>query len=326
MPGLLLAADVGNSKTHLAVADTTGRVIGLATGPGGSPQTLGVITAYDQLRTLAKEITGQDTGYEEAVLAVAGVDFPEEEEALAAEANAHGLARHLTVCNDTFALLRTGGRGDGIAVVAGAGTNCCGRYGERSARFHSLGRLTGDWGGGSDLGEEAVGMACRAEDGRGTPTALTRSLPAHFGLTRPLELAEAVHRGEIPQTRLVELAPIVLAAADEGDAVAAALVDRLVAEVVAFVTATTARLGCEPDAVPLVLGGGLLRSSCVRLRTGIREALHAAHADPQIVIPDTPPIVGALALALDAAAERRPGAVPDVSLDALASQVGTFLG
>ncbi|MEV0845680.1 BadF/BadG/BcrA/BcrD ATPase family protein [Streptomyces sp. NPDC049954] len=326
MSALLLAADVGNSKTHLAVADTTGRVLGLATGPGGSPQTLGVRAAHDQLRSLAKEITGRDSGYEGAVLAVAGVDFPEEEAALAEEADAHGLARHLTVCNDTFALLRTGGRGDGIAVVAGAGINCCGRYGERTARFHSLGRLTGDWGGGIDLGEEALGTACRAEDGRGAPTSLARSLPAHFGLTRPLELAEAVHRGEVSHTRLVQLAPLVLAAADEGDAVARTLVDRMAAEVVAFVTATTERLGCDLDSVPLVLGGGLLRARCARLRTGIWEALHAAHSDPRIVVPDTPPVVGALALALDEASARTPGAAREVPLEPLAAQVADLLG
>ncbi|MFC8230359.1 hypothetical protein [Streptomyces sp. NPDC057287] len=168
--------------------------------------------------------------------------------------------------------------------------------------------------------------ACRAEDGRGAPTTLAGSPPGHFGLNRPLELAEAVHRGEITRTRLMELAPLVLAAADDGDAVACTLVDRLAAEAVAFVAATTARPGCGPDAVPLVLGGGLLRSGCVRLHTGIREALHAAHGDPQIVIPDTPPVVGALTLALDAAAARTPGAVPDVSLDSLAARVGRFLG
>jgi len=75
--------------------------------------------------------------------------------------------------NDTFAVLRAGtDRGWGIAVVCGSGINCVGVAPDgRHARFPSLGAITGDWGGGYDVGLAGVVAAARSEDGRISPFA-----------------------------------------------------------------------------------------------------------------------------------------------------------
>jgi len=91
-----------------------------------------------------------------------------------------------------------------------------------------------EWGGGYDLGQEALFVAARSEDGRGPRTELERYVPEHFRLESPGEVARAIHRGEIAERRLTELAPLVLALASD-DAVAASIVTRLVEEVAAFV-------------------------------------------------------------------------------------------
>ena len=109
----------------------------------------------------------------------------------------------MIVGNDTFAVLRAGtARGWGVAVVCGAGINCVGVAPDgRHARFPALGAITGDWGGGYDVGMAAVYAAARSEDGRGPRTSLERAVPAHFGLETPSELAEAIHTGRIAQSR-----------------------------------------------------------------------------------------------------------------------------
>ena len=95
-----------------------------------------------------------------------------------------GWARRVHVGNDTFAVLRAGTeRGWGVAVTCGAGINCVGVAPDgRHARFPALGAITGDWGGGYDLGLAAVSAAARSEDGRGPRTSLEHAVPAHFGL------------------------------------------------------------------------------------------------------------------------------------------------
>src|SRR4029450_6900794 len=129
----------------------------------------------------------------------------------------------------------------------------------RHARFPALGPTTGDWGGGFDVGLAATSAAARSEDGRGPTTSLERLVPAHFGVDTPLELAEEIHRGAIPMSRLEELPPGVFAAA-AADAVAAKIVDRLASEVVALSRVALERLDLTEQPVELLLGGGRLQA------------------------------------------------------------------
>jgi N-acetylglucosamine kinase-like BadF-type ATPase len=160
-------------------------------------------------------------------------------------------------------------------------------------RFPALGDTTGDWGGGYDLGKQALWFAARSEDGRGAKTVLEYLVPGHFGLSTPLELARAIHEERIEKHRLVELAPTVMRAAGE-DAIAAALLDRLVEEIVVMVKAAARRLGLNESEV--VVGGGLMRAADDELLARIADGL-----GPGLMLRRTTaaPVVGAALLALD---------------------------
>ena len=187
---------------------------------------------------------------------LAGVDFPSEEEELRAELEARGFAGHVVVGNDTLALLRAGTeRGWGVAVVCGAGINGVGVGPDGSdVRFPALGAITGDWGGGYDVGSEALFAAARSEDGRGAQTSLEHSVPRHFGLDSPRRLAEGDARRRISHRRLIELARSSSAEAAH-DPAAAAIVERPADEVVALARVALTRLGLDQEPVEVVLGG-----------------------------------------------------------------------
>jgi N-acetylglucosamine kinase-like BadF-type ATPase len=293
-----IAVDGGNSKTDLALVREDGEVVATARGPGSSPYHLGVEGALDVIGGL---LLGIDLPVEAAELLLAGVDFPVEEHAVRVGLERRKWAKRVSVDNDTFAVLRSGTDARwGVAVVCGAGINCVGVAPDgRQARFRALGWTTGDWGGGPDVGRDAVFAAARSEDGRGPKTSLESSVPAHFGLATPSELAEAVHFGRIDDARAIELAPIVFAAAAD-DPVAAEIVDHLAAEVVALARVAITRLGLEREPVEVVLGGGLLRHPPPGLLGAISRGL--ADVGPSITAHATsaPPIVGAALLALDA--------------------------
>src|SRR5262249_5698387 len=127
-----------------------------------------------------------------AELLLAGVDFPAEEHEFRTAVEGRHWAERVSVRNDTFAVLRAGTeRGWGVAVVCGAGINCVGVAPDgRHARFPALGLISGDWGGGFDVGLGALSAAARSHDGRGPLTTLERAVPAHFGLGSPLEVTE----------------------------------------------------------------------------------------------------------------------------------------
>src|SRR5207244_1964167 len=176
---LVLAIDGGNSKTDLALVRADGEVVALVRGPQSSPHHLGVegcLSVLDDLleRALAEARIPNGTGpvADVGALLLAGIDFSSEEEELRTAASGRRLASTISVGNDTFAVLRAGTeRGWGVAVVCGAGINCLGVAPDgRHARFPALGSITGDWGGGYDVGLAAVSAAARSEDGRGAKT------------------------------------------------------------------------------------------------------------------------------------------------------------
>jgi N-acetylglucosamine kinase-like BadF-type ATPase len=301
---MILAVDGGNAKTDLALVANDGRLCALVRGPGSSPHAHGVEGALDRIAGLIAQ-TGAELPVAIAELLLAGVDFPGEERTIRAAAEARGWARQIEVGNDTFAVLRAGtDRGWGVAVVCGAGINCLGVAPDgRHARFPALGEITGDWGGGYDVGRAAVSAAARSEDGRGPRTSLERTVPAHFGLETPLQLAEAVHTGAIAQRRFVELAPLVLGEAAD-DAVAAELVARLAGEVIALVRVALERIGPVEETPDIVLGGGLLQARDERLLAAIDVGLADLGVPHSLMVVETPPVVGAALHALDALGAR----------------------
>jgi len=123
-------------------------------------------------------------------------------------------------------------------------------------------------------------------------------VPGHFGLSTPTELARAVNRGDVAWTQLGELAPLTFTAAQD-DSVAAEIVDRLAAEVVALARAALSRLELTDERVEVVLGGGLLQSGNGRLLAGVERGMRAV--GPQLVVrpSPSPPVVGAALVGLD---------------------------
>ena len=122
-------------------------------------------------------------------------------------------------------------------------------------------------------------------------------IPQHFGYETPLQLAYALHVGELSRRRLLEAAPIVLAS---NDAAALEIGDRLADEVVALARAAFTRLRLGDTPVEVLVGGGLMRFADARLIKRIEDGLQAV--SPAIVLRRTsqPPIVGAALLGLDA--------------------------
>ena len=304
---IVLAVDGGNSKTDLALLREDGALLAHVRGGLSSPHHLGLAGSVELLQELLDAALAMvdlsfdgDPPAEVGRLLLAGLDFPAEERELQAAVAPRGWARSIQVANDTFAVLRAGtGRGWGVAVVCGAGINCVGVGPDgRHVRFPALGSISGDWGGGFDVGLAALSAAARGEDGRGPRTELERVVPAHFGLGSPGALAEAIHRGSIPVRRLVELPPAVFDAAAT-DAVAAAIVDRLAAEIVALAQAALRRLELTAEPVDVVLGGGLFRQADARLMAAVHSGLSAIGDAVAVRATAVPPIVGAALLGLD---------------------------
>jgi len=329
--GVVLAVDGGNVKTDLASLDSSGELLSLVRGGGSNPHYLGVEGCVELLESLLESaIARAGLGplarplASTAQILLAGADLPEELSTLRARIEQLDWSERLVVGNDTLALLRAGtDRGWGIAVVCGAGINCLGLAPDgREVRFPALGPISGDWGGGADVGLAALAAAVRSADGRGPRTVLENAVPAHFGLSEPFEVSRALHLRQIPTARLGELARVVFAVCDE-DSVAAGIVRRLGDEVIAFARAVLRRLeltGADPD---VVLGGRLLRALSPRVVETIARGVQEVAPNARVLVAPSEPIVGAALLGLDAlAADAGASARARAELDAAVGTLG----
>jgi N-acetylglucosamine kinase-like BadF-type ATPase len=304
---LALAVDGGNSKTDLALIREDGAVLSAVRGPGSSQHKLGVDGSIEVLGSLL-ERAAADAGVEMnhrpvaevGRVMIAGADLPEEEATLQQALADQEWAPRTEVANDTFAVLRAGtDRGWGVALVCGAGMNCVGVAEDgRVARFAALGRITGDWGGGEDVGPEALWAAARSADGRGPKTTLEQAVPAHFALDTPMDVARAIHFDQMPYERLIELAPVVLAEAAD-DRVARDIIDRLKAEMVNLARVAIERLALGGESFEVVLGGGMFQADGRELVDAVSDGLSGVAPDATVTAIDAHPIVGAALLALD---------------------------
>ncbi|MFG3316790.1 N-acetylglucosamine kinase [Streptomyces sp. NPDC048171] len=299
----VLAVDAGNSKTDVAVVTADGEVLATARGGPFRPPAVGVERAVDTLaEAVTRAFAAAGVGSVEHVSAcLANADLPVEEEQLAAALHARAWGSRVDVRNDTFAILRAGvDEPLGVAVVCGAGVNCVGmRPDGRTARFPAIGRLSGDWGGGWGLAEEALWHAARAEDGRGGPTELARTLPAHFGLDSMYALIEALHLRHVEPARRHELTPVLFATAADGDPLARSVVDRQADEVVAMATVALTRLDLLSEPAPVLLGGSVLAARHPQLDDRIRELLAARAPKAVPTVVTARPVLGAALLGLD---------------------------
>lgn len=304
----VLAVDGGNSKTDVALVGRDGTVLAAVRGPTSSHQQVGIEAGMRTLRSLvvkAAAAAGLAEGMrpiaELGVYGLAGADFPSDVRLLRSALAREGFAPTDLVVNDTFAALRAGStRPWGVALICGQGVNACAVTPDgRSARFDGVGDASGDWGGGGGLGSAAVAAAVRGRDGRGPRTSLERLVPGYFELRSPAALTKALYFERLSERRLSELAPVVFAAAADGDAVARSIVDRLADELVAMARALLRRLHMtrlDPD---VVLAGGVFRTPEAGFHARLRDGIHEVAPRARLVRLKAPPVIGAALLGLD---------------------------
>jgi len=304
----ILAVDAGGSKIDAALLRRDGTVLGATrlavsnhSGTGTETHLLQVVDAVQATALDAgidpSKVPVADVG----IYCLAGADLPADDRRLSKWLGRRGLTATDVVRNDTFAVLRAGtDRPWGIGVVCGYGTNCAGVAPDgRITRFPAVGIISGDWGGGADLGRSAIWHAIRDEDGRGSKTMLASTVPAFFGMRRPRQVLEALYFGTLDEERIVELAPIVFEAAKTGDQIARDLVDRQADEVAIMATTAMRRLRMTKLDPDVVLGGGIFRNRDAAFFERINASIHTVAARANVHVLTDPPVIGAALLGLD---------------------------
>ena len=184
--------------------------------------------------------------------------------------------------------------GWGVSLTAGTGVACLALPDDGEPRIiGGHGYLLGDEGGGFWIGRKGLGAALRSGEGRGSATDLADAARRRFGELEGLHVR--LHQGARPVHEIASFAPDVLEAAEAGDEVAAAILDRAADELAltAWSGATWAAGSSTTGSVPLALGGRLLADDGP-LRRRLDERLAELRSPVAVRTADGTPLDGAI--------------------------------
>jgi N-acetylglucosamine kinase-like BadF-type ATPase len=306
----VLGVDGGGSKTHAAICDDQGVLIGAGTAGPSNWETVGLRGASDSIGdAIERALDGTDlrrSKLEAAVFGLAGVDWPSDVGRLEGAFEALRLEIPPTILNDSFIALRAGVRAPwGVVVIAGTGTVAAGRNSAgETYRTLGLGRLLGDEGSASDVGEAALRAVARAYVGRGPGTSLSEGLCQLMGAATVAQLLEEYSRGG---ERESNAAPVVLRHAERGDQVAIEIVEWAGAQLGEAARVIASRLAMDAEPFELVMSGGLFHGRSELLEQRIASEVPTA----LLTRLEAPPVVGAVLMALEQRGSRPTSDVHD---------------
>ena len=305
MSQYFLGADLGGTKTHIMIADETGRVIGFGEGGPGNHEGLGYNAVGENLREAARlaftsaGITpGQISG---AGFGIAGYDWPKQKEPHVNMVNTLNLGGRLEMVNDTVLGILAGSPNLwGIAVVSGTGCNC---WGWDQSRTH-IGRVTG---GGVEFGENAgaselifktKAILANAWTQAGPPTALADAFCRRYNVSSLEELLQGFLCKDFDLDAAD--APLVFEVARAGDPVAIDLIRWAGRELADMACAVIRQMRFEEEQFDLVQIGSMFDGS--PLLTEEMKRVILAHAPgANFIRLKERPVLGAVLLGMETA-------------------------
>jgi len=254
----VVGIDGGGTRTRAVIVDASGQELGRGDSAGAVATADAPRNAADAVTAAVRRAT-EAAGVEGPAAALfaglAGGGGEAARMGVATELEKHGLAGVVVVGTDVEAAFEDAfPDGPGVLLIAGTGSIAWARDTDGVVhRAGGWGQHVGDEGSGYALGASGLRLVTRAHDGRARETALTEAL---LGATAS-EAIEALipWSADASKSDIAALAPLVVAAADEGDDGASAIVDSAVLELVAHAEALRVAVGVNTE---LVLWGGLL--------------------------------------------------------------------
>ncbi|KQS56973.1 N-acetylglucosamine kinase [Geodermatophilus sp. Leaf369] len=265
---MYLGVDGGGTKTALCLVDGTGRVLARRTAPSIYYFASGIELVAEVLTPAVREVCA-DAGGTPADVAYAFFGMPGYGEAsgdvpLLDAVPSRVLGHDRYRCDNDMVAGWAGSLGavDGVNVISGTGSMTYGERAGQGARVGGWGELFGDEGSAYWIAREGLAAFSRMADGREEAGPLLSVLREHLELSADLDLVDVVlNRWHGDRGRIAALCRPVVAAAEAGDRVCAAIVERAGAELALLVSATRFRLGWPAgEPMPVSYSGGALNA------------------------------------------------------------------
>lgn len=305
MSKYFLGGDIGSTHTRVLIADEHGHAIGYGQSGAGNHESVG----YDGLtRTIQaasasalKQAQLKIDQIDRAAFGIAGYDWPAEKAETLSALQPIGLSSPIEIVNDAIIGLVAGSiDGWGIAIVSGTGCNCHGldQTRRRAGQVTGGGLTLGEGAGSSELVAKAIQAVSHAWTRRGAATQLTPLLLERAGAHDIEDFLDGVMNGRYHVD--ASAAPLIFQAAGNGDEVSLNLIRWAGQELAELAKAVIKQLDMTALAFEVVMVGSMFKGSALLAETMQQDILaFAPHA--RFVRLETPPVIGAVLLALERA-------------------------
>ncbi|MBI4418881.1 MAG: hypothetical protein HY563_08890 [Ignavibacteriales bacterium] len=299
----VIGIDGGATKTAAVLADETGHVLAESVSGPSNFQAIGTETAARAiLQSITECCSRAACSPGEVRVVVAGLTGAGREPdqrrmhgALESTASGHGLKfdTMIVVSDALIALEGAFGGGPGAILISGTGSIAFGKKTDGSiVRVGGWGRLIGDQGSGYDIGQSGLVAVCKHLDGSGPDTLLTERVSSEYNLSSQEQIITKVYAG----FDIASIAPLVLRAAEENDAVCRNILQRAAADLVDHVKAIVLKMESETKPLRFALLGTMLTTSnmlSILVRRAVSELASVSVQEPQ-----ASPARGAVLMAL----------------------------
>jgi N-acetylglucosamine kinase-like BadF-type ATPase len=302
-PQYYLGVDGGGTKTHVALMNDTRQVVGEGTAGPSNPLRVGVETAVSNILKATDQAMDEAgvlrVDIAAAVLGLAGVRRADIKQSVKASFTEQIRIRKTTVVTDAeIALFATTLGKPGIVVIAGTGSVCLGKNEKgKMAIAGGWGPLAGDEGGGVGIAQTALHAVAKASDGRGIATSLTDRASEYFRAAGPENLIVAIYSPQVDNTRIAGFAKFVVDAAQEGDAVAATILQEAGSELGLAACAVIDQLGLRKQKIPIGCVGSVFNAGKI-LTEPMIKTVHTIAPKAFLTQPTMPPAHAAALMAM----------------------------
>lgn len=294
----IVGMDGGGTKTAVTIArEPEDDLLTFAAGPinynGGDAEAIAAAFAeiFNQIRVRCGNL--QEVGH--ICIGAAGISNPLVVRLLEQQVRQHGYIGPLTITGDQeTALYGAQNALQGIILIAGTGSICFGvnAQGEQH-RTGGFGHLIDDEGSGYSIGRELLALLVRAEDGRIKDTIIPAMVYKQLGLGTVQEVIGFVYDKHTTKKEIAQLAPIMTAACDKGDAQALKLAERCAAGLYELVEPVIERLGLYES--PIAIAGSVLQKSHV-VKDVLERRLAQSYPHTKLILPIKDAAYGAVLL------------------------------
>lgn len=298
---LVLGVDGGGTKTHAVIIDDKQEILGEGLAGPSNPLRVGMGSAAAAIREAVDKacIAARIKRAEimAAEIGLAGVRRADVRDRMRESLLGLGIASIEIVTDADIALYGATGGKPGLVIIAGTGSICCGVNARgRQACAGGWGPLAGDEGGGIWIARRALQSVAQALDGRGTGTSLIEKACDYFHLAVAEDLSTAIYATSMTNERIARFGKCVTVAAQEGDAVARAIISEAGCELGTAANAVIRNLRMGREHFQVAYVGGVFRAGELILEP-LRRKIYEVAPEAYLAPPLLPPAIAAARMA-----------------------------